>query len=421
MGVEKILKKKILITAYDVDPFKGSESITGWSIPLHIDSEKYDITVITRENNLPNIKKRKLDLGVDITFLGFDLPLFLRFWKKGGRGAMIYFYLWQMCIPLYIFKKNLKFDLVHALNFHCDYIPHFLWVFGKPSVWGPISHHEPIPFRCISEKASNVRLVVNEGLKNFVKTIFYTVDPFLFLCKKMTSHTFIANTASEKRLRPVVGKYSYLNQIASDDLLSVGMPSPQNYKNELRGFHFCFMGRLVPLKAPDVVVEAFALLLKRLGLGSLDAPKLIFIGDGDLRSHIRDVCTSNGISDSVVVTGWLNRDHALSFLSQADVFVFPSHEGGGLVLSEAASLGLPVICLDNQGAGSVLAPSGAIKIKVSSREEIISELAAAMHDTFIKTSLRKELSQGVRRNFVDQLSWESKGRQISAVYDRLLS
>ena len=35
-------------------------------------------------------------------------------------------------------------------------------------------------------------------------------------------------------------------------------------------------------------------------------------------------------------------------------FLFPSHEGAGMVVTEALSFGLPVICLDNAGPGELI-------------------------------------------------------------------
>ena len=58
---------------------------------------------------------------------------------------MLYFYLWQLGLPFWVKNKNWKFDISHNLNFHNDWTPTFLWVLGKPFVWGPVGHHPAIP------------------------------------------------------------------------------------------------------------------------------------------------------------------------------------------------------------------------------------------------------------------------------------
>ena len=413
------MKKKILITAYDIDPMRGSESTTGWNIPLNIDANKFDITVITRLNNLPNIEKKKAELGLEINFLGYDLPKYLSFWKKGSRGAMLYFYLWQISVPYFISKSKIKFDLVHSLNFHCDYVPHFLWVFGKPNIWGPVNHHESIPFQFIPKNFSNINLLVKGVAKKTIKLMFYNLDPFLYLCKKNTSHIFVANKSSQVRLRPRCGSFSYLSQIGSDDLSKRNVGKKTGSLNG--GFKFSFMGRLVPLKGVDLVIEAFAMLMASLDKDKNNGVKLIFIGDGELRSYITHHCKLHNISDCVEITGWLDRDTALNFLSVSDVFVFPSHEGGGLVLSESASLGIPVISLDNDGAGSILSAQSSIKISVITRKQVVNDLAVAMEMVLSDVSRREKLSEHIKYEYLEHMSWASKGCQISKVYEQLLN
>ncbi|MFB0924248.1 MAG: hypothetical protein QMB65_03030, partial [Vicingaceae bacterium] len=137
------MKQTILITAYAVNPFKGSEDGTGWNISKEI-AKDYNTIIITRKNNRPEIE-RYLEENEDpihhnMQFEYHDLPNWAMFWKKkiGPRGYVLYFYFWQLLMPLFILKNKLKFDLCHALNFHSDSHPHFLWVFGKPTIWGPI-------------------------------------------------------------------------------------------------------------------------------------------------------------------------------------------------------------------------------------------------------------------------------------------
>ena len=36
------------------------------------------------------------------------------------------------------------------------------------------------------------------------------------------------------------------------------------------------------------------------------------------------------------------------------LFSFPSHEGAGMVVAEAMSFGLPVVCLNNEGPGEFI-------------------------------------------------------------------
>lgn len=41
-------------------------------------------------------------------------------------------------------------------------------------------------------------------------------------------------------------------------------------------------------------------------------------------------------------------------MNKSDIFLFPSFEGGGMVVLEAMAAGLPVVCLDYGGPGEMV-------------------------------------------------------------------
>ena len=51
--------------------------------------------------------------------------------------------MWQLGLALWLRRRRLDedVDVVHNLNFHNDWTPSFLWLLGRPLVWGPIGHH----------------------------------------------------------------------------------------------------------------------------------------------------------------------------------------------------------------------------------------------------------------------------------------
>lgn len=88
--------KTILATAYAINPYKGSEDATGWNF-VYQAAHYQKVIAITRENNEQWISKFMNEFPdpvyKNIRFLYYDLPYWMRFWKKGSRGALIYFYL----------------------------------------------------------------------------------------------------------------------------------------------------------------------------------------------------------------------------------------------------------------------------------------------------------------------------------------
>jgi hypothetical protein len=90
--------KTILASCYAVNPYKGSEDGMGWNFIYQI-ARHNKVIAVTRKNNRAAIEKYMQNnpdmVYQNISMLYFDLPYWMRFWKKGSRGAMLYYYLYQ--------------------------------------------------------------------------------------------------------------------------------------------------------------------------------------------------------------------------------------------------------------------------------------------------------------------------------------
>lgn len=123
--------------------------------------------------------------------------------------------------------------------------------------------------------------------------------------------------------------------------------------------------------------------------------KLIFVGDGPLKSEIEDKCKEMHLLDYVVFTG--NRIDTENFYQAMDIFVFPSKwEGLGIAAIEAQASGLPCVISEgvpksvDVGAGLVKRVSLDLGVKswanavintdTSNRQSRLSEVKASGFD-----------------------------------------
>lgn len=99
---------------------------------------------------------------------------------------------------------------------------------------------------------------------------------------------------------------------------------------------FIFVGRLSPEKG----VALFAAASNRIGL----AP--IFVGEGESLELIKTICPT------AQTTGWVSSENVLKYLVTARALILPSlwYETQGLVVAEAAALGIPAIVPDSCAA-----------------------------------------------------------------------
>lgn len=107
---------------------------------------------------------------------------------------------------------------------------------------------------------------------------------------------------------------------------------------------FVQTSNMTPWKRLDLLIDAFADVRQR-----HDA-RLLIVGEGPGRSQAAEQIRQLGLSSHAETVGWV--DDPLQFAARAWAFVLPSDEEGfAQVLTEAMSVGCPVIATDAQGGG----------------------------------------------------------------------
>lgn len=115
-----------------------------------------------------------------------------------------------------------------------------------------------------------------------------------------------------------------------------------------------YIGNLKPVKGPDVLVEAAALLAAR-GRGF----DLHVVGEGPLRASLERQATERGIS--IVFHGSIPHDRLPDWFRSADMLVLPSRsEGVPNVLLEATACGTPFVASRVGGVPEVADPSALV-------------------------------------------------------------
>ncbi len=163
--------------------------------------------------------------------------------------------------------------------------------------------------------------------KNFHKLIKYRVDGII-------AQTNYAKTIYTKRYPcPVMSIPNFVREIT-------------DYSIERKN-HIITVGRLVPEKAQEYLIEAFAM---------LDASdwKLILVGDGPKKIELENQAKSLGVSKNVLFVGF--QKDVDYYLSQSKIFVLTSiREGYPNALIEAMAHGLACVSFDcNAGPSEII-------------------------------------------------------------------
>ncbi len=107
---------------------------------------------------------------------------------------------------------------------------------------------------------------------------------------------------------------------------------------------FVNVTNLLPFKRVDLLIDAFARVRAR-----HDA-RLLILGEGPGRRPADEQIRRLGLGDVAATVGWI--DDPLEYVARSWALVHPSDEDGfAQVLTEAMSVGCPVIAADSQGGG----------------------------------------------------------------------
>jgi glycosyltransferase involved in cell wall biosynthesis len=410
--------KVILVSAYAVNPYKGSEDGMGWNGIMQI-ARNYKVVAFTRVNNKGAIEKyqwENLELGYlfkNIQFEYFDYPYWFRFWKKGPILSLIYFYFWQVALPFVIRKRKIKFDIAHNLNFHSDWTPSFLWTLGKPFVWGPIAHHPKIPFQFL--KKYGLKAILTDRLLWIMKLFFWNLDPFLHLTRIKANKILAVNSQAAASVGSLnKSKVSIVPSVATEEVENV------NIKNKDK-FIVLSVGRFVPLKGFDITVNAFAEFYNRLTPAEQQKTELILVGSGPKKTYIESLIIKNNIQNATKMISWIDREKLSDIYRSASVFLFPSHEGAGMVVSEAMSYGLPVLCFDNAGPGEFVPFNTELKVKYADYKTCIREFAWDLNTLFGIPSFYETESNMALEQHYENFRWELRGNSYNQFYQEILS
>lgn len=400
---------RVLLIAYKIRADTGSEDGSGYHIAAELIRRGCCLTLISRENNVkllrddPNFKSVRL--------VGVDVPKALGFFKRGGRGIILYYYLWQIVVSARARRvaREVRFDVVHQLNFHTDWAPHFLWRLRSPIVWGPIGHHRftPRSFFPSADRLGFAREVVRAA----VKRAFWYLDPFLRLAARRTPTILYANEdfappfrrhAAKITIRPYAGSFARQRDKSApaEDV-----------------FRVLWVGRFVPLKGLLPAIEAFS------RFTHVVHPKipteLVLIGDGPLRDHALRLAAECGVTDRIRMLPWLPQQELSGLYATSSVFLYPSVEAQGLVVAEALSFGLPVLTIVGTAPSLLAGPAG---WTIGSRH-LIAGLADCLADTYY--SWRRDHLADMRRaameRYASYLDWPRIVDDILIAYDKAIA
>jgi glycosyltransferase involved in cell wall biosynthesis len=174
-----------------------------------------------------------------------------------------------------------------------------------------------------------------------------------------------------------------------------------------------FLGRLSAKKSPDLLLRAFAELLKRFeGMEAI----VVFAGPDEdgVTAQLQQMASQLGIRARVQFTGPVFGADKWAAYRDADVFVLPSqNENFGNTAAEAVAAGTPVIVTEQCGIGPLLADEAGLVVRHDA-----DALSGALSRMLGQTELRARLAAGCAK-VTSQLGWDEPVHEMETLYARL--
>jgi glycosyltransferase involved in cell wall biosynthesis len=173
---------------------------------------------------------------------------------------------------------------------------------------------------------------------------------------------------------------------------------------------FGAVGRMVPVKAHSILIDAFVEIS-----GKLPGAELRIVGSGPLEINLKEHARKAGLNGRIRIEGLNPR--VADVLRELDIFVMSStSEGLPLVILEAMAAGLPVVST-RVGGVSEAAPEGEVSVLCAPGS--VGELAEAMYQAATACDLAR-MGKRARNIAIATFSMDRMWQSYQAVYAEAL-
>jgi glycosyltransferase involved in cell wall biosynthesis len=171
-----------------------------------------------------------------------------------------------------------------------------------------------------------------------------------------------------------------------------------------------FVGRLVPIKRVDLLIEALAL-----ACATEPRLRMAIVGDGELRDALEEQASRLGLEETVRFVGF--REDLPAILAGSDLAVLASdNEGTPVALIEAAAAGRPAVATAVGGVQEIVKPSGGVLVP----PDDVLAFSRAMVRLAQDRERRARMGRAARAHVRARFAAERLVQDIESLYEELL-
>ena len=395
-----------LISAYSVNPYKGSEDSIGWNWVLQYEKnykESDKIILLTKKFNEKDTRKGLEEFNIQhVELVIVDVPNALNWFReKHSAFHHMYYILWQHWAWLWVKHSGIRFDVIHHVTMNDYRIPSEMYkAKGAKVIWGPMGGAQvtPRPLKVYEKNqlVASFREFVNKSC---------SWNPFYKKALRSYYKIYCINNETQKQISRIVGKdVPLMPELALRDEYK-NLPIRKGNNDILK---IVFVGRLIGKKGIAFLVDALSLMPTDMNW------ELLIFGDGDDHALIEKQIADSGIGKNVKLMGNRPLNQIAEAYQQADVFVLPSlRETSGNVLLEAMAYAVPIVAFDTSFCRLLKEVDCGVFINT---EQALNNIKEDYCKAIVTLGQDKELAKQMGMNgykYVNsKLTWDEKYRII---------
>ena len=377
----------ILLSAYSINPYKGSEDAVGWNWALTLSRKLPDSTIyiLTRTYNEIATKKGIKEYGLqNVKLVIVEVPKALDWFReKHSAFHHAYYILWQKVAYNWAKKSGIKFDIIHHVSMGNYRICGDMYKFKNAhTIFGPVGGGQTTPASLRSYYNKNKNY---EKFRDIVSKAF---SKFNFYKKQLSSFNelYAVNDETKNIMQQVANKPC--KKICE---ISIG----ENFKAlnvthiKKQPVEIVYLGRLIEFKGIMLLMDV----IKNI---KTDIPFHVSLnGKGELENEIKQYIKKYKLENTVAVKGNIDYSQVIGVYQNADIFVHPTlRDSAGTVFIEAIANKLPIVALDQSFAHDLSEHECGLFVNTEqSKEEIINEFAGKLKELIENYDLRVKLGQ----------------------------
>lgn len=414
---------KVLLSAFECNPLFGSDPYVGWSWVSNM-AKINEVYVLLRIDHKPYIEKYCSENIMD----EYDNIHFIYLPSSDFFGKIVYkfnrqlavvgqYIMWQK--SAYREAKRLHklegFDVAHVVSIADFRFPGYLWKLKIPFIFGPVGGAQETP-KCLMDYVKGHER--NEKIRSLMNKLIILLPNY----KRALAHAdliYCSNTETESVIKKIVKEKSFhkihkLTELGINDSYLMERESLSHVKTDL--VHVLVSGRLIYRKGIELLIDAVSRIETK-------QPYVIDIyGDGDQRAYLDEKVQKYNLGNKIIFHGNVPFLEMQNQYKKADVYCLPSlRETTGTAVFEAMANKLPIVALNQNGVKDVVQDDCGILVNVSSKEQVILELALALKTLIENDSMRMIMGEKAFTKIEKNYTWSSRISNMNEIYRKLVN